>query len=61
MLALQGTRSAYLYLIDLVSSWNHPDDHVGDYVPFPSFEFLQFPDDSEQEPQSEAPEATEPA
>lgn len=61
VLALQVTRSAYLYLIDLVSSWNHPDDHVGIYAPFPSFEYMQFPEDPEQESPSEAPEAAAPA
>ncbi|SEE52227.1 hypothetical protein [Jiangella alba] len=34
VLALQVTRSAYLYLIDLVAMWNHPDDHQGTYLPF---------------------------
>lgn len=49
VLALQVTRSAYLYLIDLVASWNHPDDHPGSYVPFPSFEYMQVPDNPEQD------------
>jgi hypothetical protein len=39
VLALQVTRSAYLYLIDLVAMWNHPDDHPGVYVPLPTFEY----------------------
>ena len=42
VLALQATRSAYLYLIDLVASWNHPEDHPGEFAPFPSFEYSQF-------------------
>lgn len=32
ILALQVTRSAYMYLIDLVAMWNHPDDHPGQHV-----------------------------
>jgi tetratricopeptide (TPR) repeat protein len=46
VLALQVTRSAYLYLVDLVASWNHPDDHEGNYAAFPSFEYMHFPDSS---------------
>ena len=34
-LALQVTRSAFLYLIDLFTMWNHPEDHKGAYLPFP--------------------------
>lgn len=44
ILSLQVTRSAYLYLIDLVASWNHPDDHPGVYLPFPSYECMQYSD-----------------
>lgn len=44
VLALQVTRSAYLYLIDLVASWNHPEDHPDGYLPFPSYEYMQYPD-----------------
>lgn len=44
ILALQVTRSAYLYLIDLVASWNRPEDHPGDYFPFPFYEYMQYPD-----------------
>ncbi|WP_460493303.1 LA2681 family HEPN domain-containing protein [Dactylosporangium cerinum] len=47
ILALQVTRSAFLYIIDLVATWNHPDDHVGEYVPLPSYEYMQFPDPDE--------------
>lgn len=36
VLALQVTRSAYLYLVDLVAMWNHPDDHTGNYLSFDS-------------------------
>jgi len=43
VLALQVTRSAYLYLIDLVAMWNHPDDHEGVYVPFPDIPYLHDP------------------
>jgi hypothetical protein len=43
VVALQVTRSAYLYLIDLVYMWNHPDDHEGDYFPFPGFSYLLDP------------------
>ncbi|RYD30969.1 MAG: hypothetical protein EOP85_23245 [Verrucomicrobiaceae bacterium] len=50
ILALQVTRSAYLYLIDLVASWNHEDDHAGAYIPYPSFEYMQYPDFSDLEP-----------
>jgi len=49
VLALQVTRSAYLYLLDLVASWNHTDDHIGTYVPFASFEYMQFPEEPEHE------------
>lgn len=48
ILALQVTRSAFLYLIDLVAVWNHPDDHHGTYLPFPSFEYMQFPDPADE-------------
>ncbi|WP_435055028.1 LA2681 family HEPN domain-containing protein [Micromonospora aurantiaca (nom. illeg.)] len=44
ILALQVTRSAFLYIIDLVATWNHPDDHQGDYQSLQSFEYMQFPD-----------------
>lgn len=44
ILALQLTRSAYLYLIDLVASWNHPKDYPGEYLPFPSYEYMQYPE-----------------
>ncbi|WP_369374460.1 LA2681 family HEPN domain-containing protein [Promicromonospora sp. Populi] len=37
--ALQVTRSAYLYLIDLVATWNIPEDHEGEYVQIPSLEY----------------------
>jgi tetratricopeptide (TPR) repeat protein len=37
--ALQVTRSAYLYLIDLVATWNLPADHAGHYVQIPSLEY----------------------
>ncbi|WP_406021847.1 LA2681 family HEPN domain-containing protein [Nocardioides sp. NBC_00850] len=43
ILALQVTRSAYLYLIDLVAMWNQPDDHPGDYTPFPNIGYLHDP------------------
>lgn len=43
VLALQVTRSAYLYLIDLVAMWNHPDDHQGVYLPVPGVRYLQDP------------------
>lgn len=43
ILALQVTRSAYLYLIDLVAMWNHPDDHQGNYLPFPDVHYLHDP------------------
>lgn len=46
ILALHVTRSAYLYLIDLVASWNHPDDHPGLYGSFPSFEYMQFAEEA---------------
>lgn len=55
ILALQVTRSAYLYLIDLVASWNHPEDHPGDYLPFPSHEYMQYPDASESAATDEKP------
>lgn len=32
LLALQVTRSAYLYLIDLVAMWNRPEDHAAEWV-----------------------------
>lgn len=40
VLALQVTRSAYLYLIDLVAMWNHPDDHQGPHLPFPNIGYI---------------------
>ncbi|XBB67197.1 LA2681 family HEPN domain-containing protein [Nocardioides sp. WV_118_6] len=40
VLALQVTRSAYLYLIDLVAMWNHPDDHQGPHLPFPNLGYI---------------------
>lgn len=40
VLALQVTRSAFLYLIDLVAMWNHPDDHPGLYLPLPELTYL---------------------
>lgn len=61
MLALQVTRSAYLYLIDLVGSWNHPADHPGTYVPFPSFEYMQLPDDPQQHQPTDAHESSKSA
>jgi tetratricopeptide (TPR) repeat protein len=50
VLALQVTRSAYLYLIDLVAMWNHPDDHPGTYLPYPNLNYLH-------DPTTEAPHA----
>lgn len=57
ILALQVTRSAYLYLIDLVAQWNHPDDHPGTYLQFPDIRYLHDPtahgpaeSDAEQDP-----------
>jgi tetratricopeptide (TPR) repeat protein len=32
LLALQVTRSAYLYLIDLVAMWNRPEDRAGEWI-----------------------------
>lgn len=61
VLALQVTRSAYLYLIDLIASWNHPGDHPGTYAPFPSFEYMQFPRDLEEDVPSDAQEPAETA
>jgi len=43
VLALQVTRSAYLYLIDLVAMWNHPEDHQGAYLPFPDVRYFNDP------------------
>jgi tetratricopeptide (TPR) repeat protein len=43
VLALQVTRSAYLYLIDLVAMWNHPDDYQGTYLPFPDVRYFRDP------------------
>lgn len=43
VLALQVTRSAYLYLIDLIAMWNHPDDHRGTYLPFPDTRYINDP------------------
>lgn len=43
VVALQVTRSAFLYLIDLVAMWNHPDDHQGDYFPYPGLCYLLDP------------------
>jgi hypothetical protein len=58
ILALQVTRSAFLYLIDLVAAWNHPDDHNGTYLPLSSFEYMQFPDlaDEDEDEAASAPE-----
>lgn len=53
ILALQVTRSAYLYLIDLVAGWNDPADHPDVYLAFPSFEYMQYPDMPEHEPKTE--------
>ena len=55
VLALQVTRSAYLYLIDLVAGWNHPVDHPGPRLAFPSYEYMDqaavgAEEDSEMEP-----------
>ncbi|GAA2552256.1 tetratricopeptide (TPR) repeat protein [Neomicrococcus aestuarii] len=61
ILALQVTRSAYLYLVDLVASWNHPDDHPGTYAPYPSFEYMQLPDDPDQNSPTDAQDSTEPS
>lgn len=44
ILALQVTRSAYLYLIDLVAMWNHPDDHQGEYHDYPDFRYMNDPE-----------------
>ncbi|WP_423494025.1 hypothetical protein IM711_10860 [Microbacterium esteraromaticum] len=61
ILALQVTRSAYLYLIDLVASWNHPEDQPeGGYLPFPSYEYMQYPDVSDSEPSGEGESTSEP-
>jgi hypothetical protein len=54
ILALQVTRSAYLYLIDLVASWNAPSDHEGDYVEIPTYEYMHLPDLDRQPQPSEA-------
>jgi len=43
ILALQVTRSAYLYLIDLVAMWNQPEDHQGNYLPFPDVPYFKDP------------------
>jgi hypothetical protein len=43
VIALQVTRSAFLYLIDLAFVWNHPDDHQGDYLPFAGHPYLLDP------------------
>lgn len=59
ILALQVTRSAYLYLIDLIASWNHPEDHPGDYLLFPSYEYMQYSDISEPAPADEEPRSEE--
>lgn len=60
VLALQVTRSAYLYLIDLVAMWNHPDDHQGNYLPFPDVRYFNDPtadqninQNDSQEPQND--------
>jgi hypothetical protein len=60
VLALQVTRSAYLYLIDLVAMWNHPDDHPGTYVPLATLEYDapdSFRTDPEEGPLSKTHEA----
>lgn len=54
ILALQVTRSAYLYLIDLVASWNAPSDHEGDCVEIPTYEYMHLPDRDWQPQPSEA-------
>ncbi len=41
VLALQITRSAYLYLIDLVAMWNHIDDRQGVYITLPDVRYLR--------------------
>ncbi|WP_170111073.1 LA2681 family HEPN domain-containing protein [Antricoccus suffuscus] len=43
ILALQVTRSAYLYLIDLIAMWNHPEDHQGNYLRFPDVRYFNDP------------------
>lgn len=48
--ALQVTRSAYLYLIDLVASWNDPADVPDGSIPFPSEEYLTLGQDSSVDP-----------
>lgn len=40
ILALQVTRSAFLYLIDLVAMWNDPDDHPGHYIEIPNVAYI---------------------
>lgn len=40
--ALQVTRSAYLYITDLVASWNRPDDHPGPYAPVETYEYMNY-------------------
>jgi tetratricopeptide (TPR) repeat protein len=49
VLALQVTRSAYLYLIDLVAMWNHPDDHPGVYLTLPDVPYTHDTASSESE------------
>ncbi|ONI63408.1 hypothetical protein ALI44B_01365 [Leifsonia sp. ALI-44-B] len=58
VLALQATRSAYLYLVDLVAGWNHPIDHPDAYLPFPSYEYMKFP---EEPGDNSTPDGTDPA
>lgn len=52
--ALQVTRSAYLYLVDLVASWNMPEDHPGEHATIETYEYMNFP-------VSESSETEEPA
>jgi tetratricopeptide (TPR) repeat protein len=50
VLALQVTRSAYLYLIDLVAMWNDPNDHPGPYAQLPVFEYSPTNNEASPEP-----------
>lgn len=43
ILALQVTRSAFLYLVDLVAAWNQPEDHQGTYVEIPTAFYMDAP------------------
>lgn len=49
VLALQVTRSAYLYLIDLIAMWNDPVDHPGPYAQLPVFEYSSRRDEISEE------------